>query len=52
MRDENTPTIKELLDDPIIVAVMQRDGVTKNDLSSLMAAMRDRLLNPVDRLAA
>lgn len=52
MRDENTPTIKELLDDPIIVAVMQRDGVTKNDLSSLMATMRDRLHNPIDRLAA
>lgn len=52
MRDDKTPTISELLDDPIIIAVMQRDGVTKNDLSSLMAAMRDRLHNPVDRLAA
>lgn len=52
MWDDRTPTISELLDDPIIIAVMQRDGVTKNDLSSLMAAMRDRLHNPVDRLAA
>lgn len=52
MRDDNTPTISELLDDPIIIAVMQRDGVSKNDLSSLMAAMRDRLHSPVDRLAA
>lgn len=52
MRDENTPTIKELLDDPIIIAVMQRDGVSKNDLSSLMTAMRDRLHNPLNRLAA
>jgi hypothetical protein len=52
MRDDRTPTIKELLDDPIIIAVMRRDGVSKNDLSSLMATMRDRLSNPVGRLAA
>jgi hypothetical protein len=52
MRDDHTPTIKELLDDPIILAVMRRDGVSRHEVSSLMNTMRDRLRNPVDRLAA
>lgn len=52
MRDEHTPSFKELLEDPIIVAVMQRDGVSKSYLSSLMTAMRERLSTLPGRLAA
>lgn len=52
MRDEHTPSFKELLEDPIIIAVMRRDGVSKSDLSSLLTTMRDRLLNASERLAA
>lgn len=52
MLDEKTPTFKDVLDDPITVAVMDRDGVSRNDLWSLMATMRNRLNHPAPQLMA
>jgi hypothetical protein len=37
------PSIKELLDDPVIEAVMARDGVRRKELEHLICEMRDRL---------
>lgn len=37
------PSVKELLDDPVIEAVMARDGVRRKDLETLIADVRCRL---------
>jgi hypothetical protein len=37
------PSIQELLDDPVIEAVMARDGVARPDLEHLIAEARVRL---------
>jgi hypothetical protein len=37
------PSIKELLDDPVIEAIMVRDGVRRKELESLIADVRGRL---------
>jgi len=42
-RLDGEPSIQELLDDPVIEAVMARDGVARLDLEHLIAEMRDRL---------
>jgi hypothetical protein len=42
-RLDGEPSIKELLDDPVIEAVMARDGVRRNELEHLILEVRDRL---------
>jgi hypothetical protein len=37
------PSIQELLNDPVIEAVMARDGVGRLELEDLIHEMRDRL---------
>ncbi|HEY0833058.1 MAG TPA: hypothetical protein VGE72_04030 [Azospirillum sp.] len=50
------PTLSELLDDPLVLAVMSRDGVSREHLLQLMAQIRRNLRdqngrdqNPHDR---
>ena len=42
-RLDGEPSIKELLDDPVIEAVMARDGVRRKELEHLILEVRDRL---------
>ena len=42
-RLDGEPSIKELLDDPVIEAVMARDGVRRNELEHLICEVRNRL---------
>lgn len=42
-RSGQEPTLAELLDDPIIQAVMARDGVERAKLDDLIAAVQARL---------
>ncbi|MBI3706511.1 MAG: hypothetical protein HY246_02310 [Proteobacteria bacterium] len=42
-RKGQEPTLAELLDDPIIQAVMARDGVERAKLDDLIAAVQARL---------
>lgn len=42
-RLDGEPSIKELLDDPVIEALMARDGVRRKELERLIADVRDRL---------
>ena len=46
--------VSDLLDDPIVQLVMRRDGVTREEVLSVVAAMRGRLSEgqPAIRLAA
>ncbi len=46
------PRLRELLDDPTLHVLMQRDGVRMEDLTDLMALMRKRLLADRWRRAA
>jgi hypothetical protein len=36
---DGEPTLDELLSDPVIVALMERDGIAASDLRELLAAM-------------
>lgn len=51
MPDTTTQKLDELLDDPVMAAVMDRDGVSRDDLWSLLATMKNRLQTP-DRYIA
>lgn len=42
MIDQREPTLKELLNEPIIRQVMKRDGVRAEDIHRLMEAARAR----------
>jgi hypothetical protein len=42
-RLDQEPTIRELLDDPVIEAIMARDGVARADLVHLIDEVRGRL---------
>ena len=46
------PRLQELLDDPTLHLLMERDGVRKEDLTDLMAQMRKRLIAEKWRRAA
>ncbi len=37
------PAWDEVLDDPVVHAVMRRDGIARGELLDLMTTMRDRL---------
>lgn len=39
------PTLSELLEDPLIILLMTRDGVARSDIETLMAAMQDRSID-------
>ena len=41
---EGNPSLQDLLDDPIILQVMERDGVKTEDIIALFTAARKRLL--------
>jgi hypothetical protein len=43
-RLDGEPSIQELLDDPVIEAVMARDGVARVELEHLIDDVRDRLV--------
>ncbi|WP_199229517.1 hypothetical protein [Azospirillum sp. TSO22-1] len=46
------PSLSEILDDPIVVAVMNRDGIDREHVQLLMEQMRRRLRARQERLAA
>jgi hypothetical protein len=48
------PFLADMVQDPVILAVMARDGVTPEALLSLLVGMRERLreTGALDRLAA
>ena len=45
-------SLSEILNDPIVVAVMTRDGIDREHVQRLMDQMRQRLRARQDRLAA
>lgn len=52
MERRRDPTLSEILDDPIILAVMARDGISREHVQKLMEQMRNRLRAQQERLAA
>ena len=52
MEYRKDPSLSEILDDPIVVAVMARDGVKREHVQHLMDQMRRRLRAQQERLAA
>ncbi|WP_035691686.1 hypothetical protein [Azospirillum halopraeferens] len=40
---QHTPTLAEMLDDPIVVAVMRRDGISREHVVDLIARVRRNL---------
>jgi hypothetical protein len=43
---DGEPTLDELLSDPVIVALMERDGIGANDMRELLAAIEKARHNP------
>ncbi|MBL8806937.1 MAG: hypothetical protein JNN22_08840 [Rhodospirillales bacterium] len=43
LRSDEEPRLSEILDDPVIHAVMARDRITREDLLAQIAAVRERL---------
>lgn len=52
MEHRKDPTLSELLDDPLVAAVMRRDGVSREHLQQLMAQIRRNLRDQNGRVAA
>ena len=52
MEFRKDPSLKEILEDPIVVAVMTRDGISREHVQHLMDQMRRRLRDQQERLAA
>ncbi|HYG87718.1 MAG TPA: hypothetical protein VD978_15770 [Azospirillum sp.] len=52
MEHRRDPTLSEILEDPIIVAVMTRDGTSREHVQQLMEQMRRRLRARRERVAA
>lgn len=52
MDQRRDPTLSELLDDPIVVTLMARDGTSREDVRVLIETVRRRLLEKRDRMAA
>ncbi|MBI3507502.1 MAG: hypothetical protein HY059_21915 [Proteobacteria bacterium] len=42
-RPDGEPSLGELIDDPVTLAVMRRDGVTRQSLLAVLDAARSRL---------
>jgi|TARA_B110000027_G_C16093653_1_gene289681 hypothetical protein len=41
---KNEPPLQELLDDPIIQVLMERDGMRMDDLTDFLAVVRKRVI--------
>lgn len=41
---KNEPQLQELLDDPIIQVLMERDGMRMDDLTDFLAVVRKRVI--------
>jgi len=53
MEFRKDPSLTEILDDPIVVAVMTRDGISREHVQRLMEQMRRRLrAQQQERIAA
>lgn len=52
MEHRKDPSLSEILDDPIVIAVMTRDGISRKYVQDLMERMRCRLRAQQQRLAA
>lgn len=50
--DKHDPRITDLLDDPIAVALMRRDGVSSDHVHQLLNDMRKRLRERSRRLVS
>ena len=47
LRLDQQPTLQEMLDDPVVAALMDRDGVTRREVEALMADLRDTIPSAV-----
>lgn len=47
-----TPTLSELLEDPIVIAVMNRDGISRDTIQQLFERLRLSRRDQDERLAA
>lgn len=52
MDDQKDPTLSEILDEPIIMALMKRDGISRESLRQLLERVRNNLRAREDRMAA
>lgn len=50
-RFDEEPSLQELIDDPVMEAIMARDGVERATLVNLMIEMRGRLDRRIERRA-
>lgn len=50
--DRRTPTLSELLEDPMVIAVMARDGLDRENFQRMLERVRRNLRAQQDRLAA
>ncbi|MGF1623996.1 MAG: hypothetical protein ACFCVH_03860 [Alphaproteobacteria bacterium] len=42
LRLDQQPTLREMLDDPLVIALMDRDRVTRHEVEALMRGLRTR----------
>lgn len=52
MEQTRTPTLSELLDDPIVAVLMARDGTSSDDVRAILERVRRNLRARRERLAA
>lgn len=52
MEDSRDLSLSEILDEPIVVALMARDGINREHVQQLMDQMRHSLRAQQERLAA
>ena len=52
MDQRKDPTLKEILDDPIIAALMKRDGISREHVHQLFAQVRRNLRAREEKMAA
>ena len=52
MDHQKDPTLSEILDEPIVVALMKRDGISRECLRQLLETVRRNLRAREERIAA
>ncbi|WP_199231744.1 hypothetical protein [Azospirillum sp. TSO35-2] len=52
MDRSTTPTLSELLEDPIVIAVMARDGISRDAIQQMFERLRDSRRVQEERMAA
>lgn len=52
MDRRTTPTLSELLEDPIVIAVMARDGISRDSFQQMIDRVRRNRRAQQERLAA